>query len=42
MSLNELAKNMSTEFLKNPAILLVCIIGIIGIIINIIKKIKRP
>ena len=41
MSLNELTKYMSIEFLKNPIFLFLFLIGIIGIIINIIKKIKK-
>lgn len=40
MSLNELSKEMSKNFLNNPIILALFIIGILGIIITIIKKIK--
>ena len=40
MSLNELSKEMSKSFLSNPIILALFIIGILGIIITIIKKIK--
>lgn len=41
MSLNDLAIKMSIEFLKNPIILILFLIGIVGIIITIIKKIKK-
>ena len=44
MTLGELSKYMSLEFLKNPIFLCLFIIGIIGIIYEIfmfIKNIKR-
>lgn len=41
MELKELTRYMSIEFLKNPIFLFLFLIGILGIIIVIIKKIKR-
>lgn len=41
MELNELAEKMSLEILKHPLFLFLFIVGIIGIIITIIKKIKK-
>lgn len=40
MSLNELSKEMSIGFLKNPIFLILFIFGIIYIIIKIIQFIK--
>jgi len=41
MTLGELSKYMSLEFLKNPIFLCLFIIGIIGIIYEIFKFIKN-
>lgn len=41
MSLKELSTNMSFEMLKHPLFLFLFIVGVIGIIVSIIKKIKK-
>lgn len=41
MSLKELSTNMSIEILKHPLFLFLFIVGVIGIIVSIIKKIKK-
>lgn len=41
MSLKELSTNMSIEILKHPLFLFLFIVGVIGIVISVIKKIKK-